>query len=399
MAKQYYTSQEAQQKLKTDENGLRALVRDGKIREFRDGNTLNYRIEEIDVIAGQRASDSGTGEFTLEPVDDSGSHTKPPTLESSAFGLSGSFGGSSILSLEDTSSLSATPDKSGSQQAKSATGSAAPAKSGTRLPALDDSRTGSAAPPPSKSGSGFRSKAKDDSSMAGSDVLNLDEIDREPMSEGGPRKDDTVITNVGISVFDDDDLEIAADPMAKTVATGGVAHLGLDGSGAGSGLLDLTRESDDTSLGADVLGEIESPDEVAETIEESQTVEETEASAMGEEEALPVQPAASPRYVVAGGILPDDPSIPIFSGLLIAGMLVLAILGAATAAMAMDVWPSYLDVLYQNLLMTTGGMVLAGGLFALIGWLIGRKPAARPPKAPKAAKPKKGAKAAAAAAE
>lgn len=80
-------------------------------------------------------------------------------------------------------------------------------------------------------------------------------------------------------------------------------------------------------------------------------------------------------------------------------MLVLTILGAATAAMAMDVWPSYLDVLYQNLLMTTGGMVLAGGLFALIGWLIGRKPAARPPKAPKVAKPKKGAKAAAAAAE
>ncbi len=37
------------------------------------------------------------------------------------------------------------------------------------------------------------------------------------------KKDDTVITNIGISVFDDDDLEIAADPMwnitAKTRST------------------------------------------------------------------------------------------------------------------------------------------------------------------------------------
>ena len=140
-------------------------------------------------------------------------------------------------------------------------------------------------------------------------------------------------------------------------------------------------------------------DEALEAAEE--TVEETEASVMGESDALPVQPVAAPRYVVAGGILPDDPSIPIFSGLLIAGMLVLALVGAVTAAMAMDVWPSYLEALYQNLLITSGGMILAGGLFALIGWLIGRKPAARPktPKAPKAAKPKKGAKAAAAAAE
>src|SRR5690606_16128964 len=47
-------------------------------------------------------------------------------------------------------------------------------------------------------------------STAGADILRLDEADREITD--APRKDDTVITNIGISVFDDDDLEIAADP-------------------------------------------------------------------------------------------------------------------------------------------------------------------------------------------
>jgi len=64
-------------------------------------------------------------------------------------------------------------------------------------------------------------------------------------------KEDTVITAEGISIFDDEDLEIeSADPMAKTqIAPSIDDQIALDGVGSGSGLLDLTRESDDTSLG------------------------------------------------------------------------------------------------------------------------------------------------------
>lgn len=383
MAKQTYTLAEAMQKLRTDENGLRGLVRAGKLREFREGNAMTYRIEEVDALAAQRASDSGTGEFTLEPVEGSDAPAGQAPLDS-GLGLPGGLSGSSILSLEDTASLQPAPEKTGPGK----TGSTAGGKTGSSVPLLDDSRTGSAVPP-TKSGSGTRLKPSDSgSALSGSDVLNLEEIDREAPSEGGPRKDDTVITNVGISVFDDDDLEIAADPMAKTVAAGGVQHLGLDGSGAGSGLLDLTRESDDTSLGADVLSDIESADEVAETVEASQTVEEVDEASPELPVPATATAVAGPRYVVAGGVLPDDPTAPIFSGLLVAGMLVLAIVGSVTAAMTLDVWPGYLDALYGNLLMFAGGTVAAGGLFALIGWLVGRKPTAGP-KAPTAAKPAK----------
>lgn len=72
-------------------------------------------------------------------------------------------------------------------------------------------------------------------------------------------KEDTVITAEGISIFDDEDLEIGeADPMAKTqIAPSLDDQIALDGVGSGSGLLDLTRESDDTSLGAEVLDHID----------------------------------------------------------------------------------------------------------------------------------------------
>lgn len=62
----------------------------------------------------------------------------------------------------------------------------------------------------------------------------------------------------GVSVFDAGEIELA-DPMAQTQVTGPMIddeELALESVGSGSGLLDLTRESDDTSLGAELLDEI-----------------------------------------------------------------------------------------------------------------------------------------------
>jgi hypothetical protein len=57
-----------------------------------------------------------------------------------------------------------------------------------------------------------------------------------------------------------EESHFAVDPMAQTAAPGlgGGSDLNLEGVGSGSGLLDLTRESDDTSLGAEILDEIPS---------------------------------------------------------------------------------------------------------------------------------------------
>jgi hypothetical protein len=71
----------------------------------------------------------------------------------------------------------------------------------------------------------------------------------------------------GISVFDADEVD-DSDPMAQTIMADGAdmgsgfearsddEELALESVGSGSGLLDLTREADDTSLGAELLDEI-----------------------------------------------------------------------------------------------------------------------------------------------
>jgi len=63
----------------------------------------------------------------------------------------------------------------------------------------------------------------------------------------------------GISIFDADDLD-ADDAAAQTHITDDIGaepeFLSMDSESSGSGLLDLTREADDTSLGADLLDDV-----------------------------------------------------------------------------------------------------------------------------------------------
>lgn len=66
----------------------------------------------------------------------------------------------------------------------------------------------------------------------------------------GPKKEAS-----GISIFDDD-LEVA-DPNAQTqVSSGRNVEFADKGGSGGSGLLEAAREADDTSLGADILGNV-----------------------------------------------------------------------------------------------------------------------------------------------
>jgi hypothetical protein len=58
-------------------------------------------------------------------------------------------------------------------------------------------------------------------------------------------------TNTGVTVFGADEGVDRADPGAQTAISPGMSdNASLESVGSGSGLLDLTRESDDTSLGA-----------------------------------------------------------------------------------------------------------------------------------------------------
>lgn len=72
---------------------------------------------------------------------------------------------------------------------------------------------------------------------------------------GGSRAGSRAGSASGINIFNADDSE-TVDPSAATAITPASESANLEAVGSGSGLLDLTRESDDTSLGA-VLDEIQ----------------------------------------------------------------------------------------------------------------------------------------------
>ena len=299
MAQQFYSAEEALEKLGLSADELKQLVRDGQLREFRDGGQIKYKSEEVDQLAKNLAT------------------------------LSGSLGGTSgdlVLETSDESSMGLT----------------------------------------------------------GSDMLTLEEADRTDADAPviDEQKEDTVITSVGVSVFDDEEGADDVDPGAVTVVadkdkTGSSMSLeSLSSSGtvggSGSGLLDLTRESDDTSLGAELLDEIYTEDKEsgmpdmgeatragldAPADEEGETAPELEAPVAASE------PVRSPIVVQAemGAI---DTAM---GGAMVGALVSMCIAGIAISANMQGVVPSFVQTLYQN--MPIFGGVLGG--ITLVGFFVG----------------------------
>ena len=191
------------------------------------------------------------------------------------------------------------------------------------------------------------------------------------LSDSGERpagKDDTVITTDGISIFDEEDLEIgAADPMAKTSIAPSVEEQGsAEGVGSGSGLLDLTRESDDTSLGAEVLEHIDVEGAVP------------GGSGMSQIAGATAAPETEASYLEAPVIVEEaDPSTGLFSGLLTGAVLVMLLMTAVAVAAVMDLVPPYLGLLQGNIPMVAIISALIVLLLGAAGLFIGKSSARR----------------------
>lgn len=177
----------------------------------------------------------------------------------------------------------------------------------------------------------------------------------------------------GINVFDADEIEVA-DPMAQTQVTKAAGDdLGLDSGGSGSGLLELTRESDDTSLGAELLEEIYpgAKPEAAKAAEEAPVAETT--APVGLEGLETVAPGAAVAMVAAEA--PDPAGSGLSLGFLI-GAAVALILLMVVAVSALANVPSSLASLMgaslSSLLLYTGGLLIISILLGLIGYFVGR---------------------------
>jgi hypothetical protein len=320
MAKMWYTPEDAQGKLGCSAEELKAMVKDGLLREFRDApNKIIYKVEEVDALAMSDLSSTGSGEIHLapEPEDTSGSMTGIPLGDTgTALDLSGGAG----------SLPSDTADQVG----------------------LDD--TSSAEAP-----------------------------------------DDTVVTSHGVNVLDDTDEGLSpVDPHAQTQISPDLQDLddqvSLDGGGSGSGLLDLSREADDTSLGAELLEEIY-PGSEDEGAIETQVPGGFELPTDVSTGVGGTQVQAVPVADFTSVVTVEDPTSAWYGAMMFLPFLVLLLLSVITASVATNVQPGLLDVLGTNIWYIVGGCgVLTLVIFMMGTFFAGRAPT---PKAPKTAKPKK----------
>ncbi|MFA7235511.1 MAG: hypothetical protein WC058_01490, partial [Phycisphaeraceae bacterium] len=219
---------------------------------------------------------------------------------------------------------------------------------------------------------------------SGGDSDSLD-LASETEADHSPRSKADTKGATGVSVFDADEIEVA-DPAAQTVvsstAMGHDDDLALESVGSGSGLLDLTRESDDTSLGAELLEEIypagaaaggsdakveggsgfEGIFDAAGGVESAPSAfTEAPDTGSGAESPVAMTPAESPDPVGSG-----------WTGGLLAGAIVAMILVFIVVVTGMSgVVAALVVAMSKNLNAYAGGLVVLTAIFAAIGLFIG----------------------------
>jgi hypothetical protein len=232
-------------------------------------------------------------------------------------------------------------------------------------------------------------------SLADESTIGLADESDAGLNDSGPgldaamskaKKEDTVITAEGISIFDDEDLEIEeADAMAETqIAPSLDDQIALDGVGSGSGLLDLTRESDDTSLGAEVLDHIDmegssiSASGIGSTIGAglssglgstigSGLEDAGSGSGLGTISTVAPSPMQMPTFIEA-----IDPSSGFFSGLLVGATVMILIATAATISALFNKVSGLLEALQNNLVIVLVVMIIVTILSGVVGLLLGK---------------------------
>jgi hypothetical protein len=313
MAKMFYTLDEAKSALGKSEDEIKQYSKEGRLREFRDGSRLMYKADQVEQLKNELSGGGAPDQVDLG-VSDSGG----------------------LIGLVDTTGAS-----------------------GTSI-TLSDTDTGQS------STAGIR--PKDDTALAAD--LGLSGTMGGVPSPGRVAASGTGLSGTatgrtgGINVFGGEEPE-AVDPSAQTAISGAVRsdQMNLEGVGSGSGLLDLTRESDDTSLGA-VLDEISPGGRSGGSGIPSDNIS---------DEPVRASRPAPPELVVAA-----DPMAPAFAAMSLGGSLV--ILGGIYVLICemVGTWPEAIQWFREPkssipgwAIAALGSLVFCGILF-IIGMVVGK---------------------------
>ena len=361
MAGMFYSLQEAAEKLNKTEEELKKLVREGKLREFRDGANLLFKVEEVENLASE----------------------------------------ADIIGLAEDSDLSGESEAEASEH---------------EFPDLEIE-----APEASELESAEEEISTVDMAESPEAAGDTDEILLAPET-GAPvvpselTDADTALTGMGTSVLGetDQDYEVADDTMAETAIPTGTAgttpevpleeieeDVNLDTFGSGSGLLDLSLQADDTSLGG-ILDEIYTTEgegqEPAEAAAESAEPSAVEPAAGGpeqmiSEEELAVSQAAPEAGVLAAPLIEVAPDAQsnMLGMLLFLPLLVVIYTTVVVVAGVKEVIPSILGSIQGFIWYIMGGaavlaLLITGAAFLLTGERSTAVKAEKKPKEPKKAK-------------
>lgn len=335
MAKMFYSLEEAAAKLGMSTEEVQGMASSGQLQEFRDSsNALVFKTDQIDLIAGDDDTSGG--------VDDS----------------AGASGSMIPLNLDDSA-----VDLGGSGLG----GSDAGGDSG-----LDPLTAGGSGSAIDLEGSDFDIGLEASGSVPGlaGDLSGLD--------LGGGGGDAPTNEGTGISIFDVDDDD--ADPSAQTQVADGMdftPEFAADAGASGSGLLDLTRESDDTSLGADLLDDLYGGGDTQNDAGDEGEI--GEASALFE--STGAESDVSGVAAAAGGVAMVPAAFEVYDGTWsgIAGGVALGAAVALATAISVVVLAMtggggpVLDFVGGNLMAVLGGLVGVVVIAAIVGLLLGKK--------------------------
>lgn len=392
MAGMFYSLEETAEKIGITIDEVKKLVEDRKLREFHQDGRFFYKVEEVESLSAEtgmieapEAAPAEDVDILLDPqepaaeaLDDEdldlllGSKEEIPAAEPVDEGTDLSLepiepeastdtDGDTDLTLEsagDTDSIEPLAVNAGDEELADLTG---------ELSLLEDTAEKAEA------------HRLDDTEMS----LGLEG------STGltdGLTNGDTALTQEGLNVLDESDSEFSLtdDTSAETKAMEEAASLeeiegdvNLDSFGSGSGLLDLSLQADDTSLGG-ILDEIYTPEGDAGLADASAADVAAAADNLMVDDVM-----AAPAPVIQGYIEPEpDASSNIFGIVLFVPILVVIYGLIVTISGQFGMKPS---ILPEGMIAIYGlvGAGVLGIILAIWGWM-----SAAPPGA-KTAKPKK----------
>jgi hypothetical protein len=379
MAGMFYSLQEATEKLNKTEEELKQLVKEGRLREFRDGSNLLFKVDEVeglmsdaDIIGLEEAPEAeGTGAEALEEVE-------APEAEMPEAG----FTEEEILGLE-----AETPELGAEMPAFEA-----------EVPELGEEELSMAEP----------TEAAEPA--ADTDEILLAPETGTPAASSELTDADTALTGLGTSVLGeaDKDYEVTDDTMAETAIPTGTAgttapevpleqieeDVNLDTFGSGSGLLDLSLQADDTSLGG-VLDEIytaegEGREPAAEAEGEAEAVAGIEPEQVISEDELAAPQPAAEAMALAGPVIETAPDAQsnMLGMLLFLPLLIVVYTTVVAAAGLRGVMPSILAAIQGLIWYIMGGAAVLALLVTGAAFLLTGERSAAPPKEKKAKPPK-----------